>query len=283
MPDTTRTQPALAAVDLPDLADWLPRQRWFGGKGRAIAGVRPVDVLRLPDGPGGPVWLTPVAVAHADGGAAERWLLVLAAAEDADADDDVLGRVEDVPVVELSARPAAARALLSAVAAGGRLASARGEHATARTWGPGLSAVLGPRTRVRAVGVEQSNTSLVVGDPHADAAVVVKVIRRLEAGPNPDVEVTAALTESGFRGVPALLGALTGPADEALISASAFVAEARDASDLAAAEAGGRADHGVGEGMADLGRLTADLHARLREVLPTAPAGADDVAAWARA
>jgi maltokinase len=47
--------------------------------------------------------------------------------------------------------------------------------------------------RVRPIGVEQSNTSLVY-----DEKLILKLFRRLLPGPNPEVEVTAALTRVGF-------------------------------------------------------------------------------------
>ncbi len=53
-------------------------------------------------------------------------------------------------------------------------------------------------SRCRAVGAEQSNTSLVYDD-----RVILKLYRRLRAGPNPDVEVTLALDEVGFNHVAA--------------------------------------------------------------------------------
>ncbi len=50
---------------------------------------------------------------------------------------------------------------------------------------------------VRAQPGEQSNTSLVL-----DERYIVKVFRRVQPGPNPDVEVTEALGKAGFGGVP---------------------------------------------------------------------------------
>jgi len=47
--------------------------------------------------------------------------------------------------------------------------------------------------RVRPIGVEQSNTSLVY-----DERLILKVFRRLRAGSNPEVEVTSGLTRVGF-------------------------------------------------------------------------------------
>jgi maltokinase len=48
-------------------------------------------------------------------------------------------------------------------------------------------------TRVRPIGVEQSNTSLVY-----DERVILKIFRRLLPGPNPEIEVTSGLTRAGF-------------------------------------------------------------------------------------
>ena len=48
----------------------------------------------------------------------------------------------------------------------------------------------------RPIVLEQSNTSVVF-----DEAVILKVLRKVEAGPNPDVEVTAGLAERGFEHV----------------------------------------------------------------------------------
>ena len=52
--------------------------------------------------------------------------------------------------------------------------------------------------RVRPMGAEQSNTSLVLDD-----RLVLKVFRRIHKGPNPDIEVTSALADAGFEHVAA--------------------------------------------------------------------------------
>jgi maltokinase len=51
-------------------------------------------------------------------------------------------------------------------------------------------------SRMRPLGAEQSNTSLVFDD-----RLVLKVFRRLSDGPNPDVDVTKQLAEQGFEHV----------------------------------------------------------------------------------
>jgi trehalose synthase-fused probable maltokinase len=54
---------------------------------------------------------------------------------------------------------------------------------------------------IRRSQVEQSNTSLRIGE-HA----IMKVIRKLETGPHPELEVGRFLSEAGFSATPALLG-----------------------------------------------------------------------------
>ena len=56
---------------------------------------------------------------------------------------------------------------------------------------------------VRPVGVEQSNSSLVYDD-----RLMLKIFRRLQPGPNPEVEVTAALADVGFSHVAAPLATM---------------------------------------------------------------------------
>ena len=60
-----------------------------------------------------------------------------------------------------------------------------------------------PCTSSRVIGVEQSNSSVVI-----DESVVLKLYRRLEAGPSPEVELLRALEEAGFDSAPRLLGAI---------------------------------------------------------------------------
>ena len=77
---------------------------------------------------------------------------------------------------------------------------------------------------MRPLGVEQSNSSVVLDELH-----VLKLYRRLEAGPNPELELLRALACAGFANAPRLEGALetTGPPLEtALAVVHEFVAVA---------------------------------------------------------
>ena len=59
---------------------------------------------------------------------------------------------------------------------------------------------------VRSLGVEQSNSSVMLDELH-----MLKLYRRLEAGPNPEIEMLRALGEEGFTNAPRLEGALETP------------------------------------------------------------------------
>ena len=84
-----------------------------------------------------------------------------------------------------------------------------------------LAGVPAEGARVRPFGVEQSNSSVVLDELH-----VLKLYRRLEAGPNPELELLRALGARRFANAPRLEGALetTGPPVEtALASVTALV------------------------------------------------------------
>ena len=84
-----------------------------------------------------------------------------------------------------------------------------------------LAGVPAEGARVAPLGVEQSNSSVTLDGLH-----VLKLYRRLEAGPNPELEVLAALAAQGFANAPRLEGALTTsgpPLETALASVTTFV------------------------------------------------------------
>ena len=84
-----------------------------------------------------------------------------------------------------------------------------------------LAGVVTEGAAVRSLGVEQSNSSVVLDEAH-----VVKLYRRLEAGPNPELEMLRALGEEGFANAPALEGALETPGppiETALLSVTELV------------------------------------------------------------
>ena len=251
--------------DLPDLASWLTRQRWFATKDRPIEAVRVSDAVPLQVAGDPRTWLVTVTVDHTDDAPSGSWQLVLT--RRLHEVEPLLGTVDGVPVTELVSAPRAALALLDVARRGQHLRAASGATVTARPVGRSPD----PAPTERLMGVEQSNTSVVLGEQ-----VAVKVIRRLEPGPNPDVELTEALTTAGFEGTPALLGVITGPDDAAMAVMTRYVHGSAGAWERAVEEAAGGGDHGVAEGMADLGRLTAEMHRALASTLEVRQSTVED-------
>ena len=137
---------------------------------------------------------------------------------------------------------------------------------------------------VRPMAVEQSNTSLVFDD-----RIMLKVFRRLRSGPNPDVEVPAALHAAGFENVAEPLGVWRhDDADADLAVAQRYLAGGADGwalaltslRDLYASDCDEPAECGgdFGAEARRLGEVTARMHEALG--LAFGPERADP-AAWA--
>lgn len=74
-----------------------------------------------------------------------------------------------------------------------------------REAGPGdgvYAALAGTNGEERALGMDQTNTSIIVGDR------IIKVYRRLEPGIHPEVEILEALAARAFDGLPSVRGSL---------------------------------------------------------------------------
>jgi maltokinase len=259
--------------------EWMPHQRWFGGKGREWADVTE-DGFFLDRGH--PVLsVHRVRVTYTDG-AHEVYLVPLS--------------WRDHPADDLSS------ALVGAVVNDGRETYAydamRDREATA-PWLIHLvnASTIGPM-HFHPAGVayipeglpgdivsgEQSNTSLVYGQE-----AILKLFRRLEPGLNPDVEIHAALRQTENPHIAPLLGHIEiddpepGEAAATVAMLQTFVPNASDGWRLATAsvrdlyaEGDLHADEVGGDFAADserLGAATASVHNDLAAVLPTEPAG----------
>jgi trehalose synthase-fused probable maltokinase len=115
---------------------------------------------------------------------------------------------------------------------------------------------------VRSPEVEQSNSSVVLDERH-----MMKLYRRLEAGPNPEVEVLRALEAEGFSNAPRLEGALETagpPLETALVSVTALVPSAGGGWELTLESLSDDASW-LPERAWRLGEVTAGLHRALAE------------------
>ncbi|PPK98637.1 putative trehalose synthase [Kineococcus xinjiangensis] len=277
------------------LTGWLPRQRWFAHKGSAVS-VTGIEVLPLP-GPGSARVLL-AFVTTSSGGAGESGPQVAtyqvpltvhpspatgleSALVGEVASGDVTGWVYD------GAHDAAfVHALLGLIADGGTAGAPEGTAVHGVRPAKGLPIPSDARSRV--LRGEQSNTSIIV---EADGAtpLIAKVFRVLQAGDNPDVVVQGALADAGCTRVPAPAGWLAGGWSDAaapggratghLAFVTEFLAGSEDAWRVACAAVD--ADRDFTADARELGRATAEVHALLAAVLPTAHATAERLGALA--
>jgi maltose alpha-D-glucosyltransferase/alpha-amylase len=216
----------------------LRAARWFGGKSRAIGDTRIVDRA---------CW------AH------DAWIYLVEVQYEA-------GPPDTYVLADRLDEPAVARALLE-----------RFQGATLPTEAGGaivfrptqfLSSI--PAERLEPVALmrgEQSNTSVRFGE-----ALILKLFRRLQYGPNPDVEVGRFLTEmTGFRGTPPVAGSADYISPDGQVASLAllqgFERNRGDAwtttlARIRAVLEGGDPTDGICA-MGRLGQTTADLHLAL--------------------
>ncbi|GHG96312.1 phosphotransferase [Comamonas sp. JC664] len=198
------------ALDLTKLPDYLKHQRWFSGKAWPIKHVTVIDHATIDSG-GCAFSLAVVEVVY-ELGSPERYLLPVQPSS-----DGVRDALESDECM---------RGLFELIRTSGEVASGSGRVQGEWIGGQeGLLALPSP-VSVRRLMVEQSNTSVVLGEK-----VILKIIRKLEAGVNPEHEVGRFLaTKTSFRATPTLLGALhlEGTAGATLAVAHRFVPDATD-------------------------------------------------------
>ncbi|MFI9582387.1 maltokinase [Streptomyces sp. NPDC052236] len=277
---STRTPVVLLPSLLPSLApllrEWLPRQRWFAGKGRPVTGFSLVSATEM----------LPL------GGAGAGLLHLLVRVEQPDFPDPDPATApgpQDCYQLLLGVRgalpPHLAHALIGHPADGplaGRaiyesLHDARlAELILERLRTPGALGPLrfdrlddgGPAIpgglAARPLDAEQSNSSLVYGD-----AYILKLFRRVHPGPNPDLELPLALARAGCARVPAPVAwyEATTPEPYTLGVLQPFLRGSQDGWLLALdALAAGQP---FTDEARELGRVTAEVHTALAGALPT--------------
>jgi maltokinase len=184
------------------LTEWLPRQRWYSGKGARIA-ADGVTVLRRIDllGQGrDPALALVVAEVRPQGREPERYQLFLGLRRrlPEGLEHAELGPVHDAQGVELRCYdalhdPELAGWLLSRLA-GGEVVGPLRFHLL-----PGRKITKGLRSLV--LTGEQSNTSVIYGDK-----LISKFLRRAVSGVNPDLELSLALADAGCQNIPRPVG-----------------------------------------------------------------------------
>lgn len=253
---------------------WLAAQRWFRAKQRAISAVTVTDRASL--------------------GAAHAELVVLEVAYTDGAMDHylVLAVEEGGELREPRDGDGAWRTMVRLMAEGAEL---HAEHARVRLDATPVLDELLPSAREasaaleeRRLGVEQTNTSVVLGE-----RLILKLYRLLEPGVNPDLEVSAFLTDIGFPHTPPLAGSAhylpEGGESCAALMLQALVPSRGDAWALVLSLVASPGDWPRASAAAErIGAISAQLHAALASrpddaAFPARRATEDEIAAWEKA
>jgi maltose alpha-D-glucosyltransferase/alpha-amylase len=284
------------------LPPYLAKRRWFSAKDESIQHVRVLDLVHVP-GARREIFFCDIE-ARTDKGTS-RWLLPLAIVWEDEPlqalpvqlalarvrENRRVGYLTDAFAVSEFGRHAVAALMQKARL---RLPSAQIEF---EPLSGSLDALrLPPDAEVEWLTVEQSNSSLIVGD-----AIMLKMFRRISSGQHPEVEMGRYMTSHGFANTPPLLGEIAHVAADgarsSLAIAQGFIGNQGDAwswltddigraiDELSTSEAS--AEH-IGDYKvlsATIGRRLAEMHGVLSQ--PTdnpdfAPVRAtpDDIARW---
>jgi maltokinase len=242
------------------LIAWLPQQRWFAGKGTPITGLAIAADTTLVAGDPGLRHLT-LAVSQDSGTDSYQVFAGTRADPPGWLDHARIGPAgQGLTAYDGLHDPELTRMLLTAMAGDQQVGPLRFIHT------PGSQIVTGLDSLV--LTAEQSNTSLLFGEE-----AILKVFRRPSPGPNPDLEVPAALAslrsphvaeplgwiETTMAGMPTVLAVLSAYLRAAVDGWSLAATSVRDLYASAperAAEAGGDF---AGEARR-LGEATAEVH-----------------------
>jgi maltose alpha-D-glucosyltransferase/alpha-amylase len=202
-------QPARGLLETVALPGFLTRQRWFGAKDGGVLSITMTDAVELPGGE------TSYLLAGVDVQLAakrtQRYFLPLAFSGESEA-AATSGSVVSFTVAQVR-RGASLQALYDAMVSRNfplalvqavRDSKEIGAENGAIRFAPSAqlaSVELPADAEVRRLGVEQSNTSVLIGEQ-----MVLKLYRQLVEGINPEGEMCRFLTDAGYRNTPPLLG-----------------------------------------------------------------------------
>jgi maltose alpha-D-glucosyltransferase / alpha-amylase len=191
------------------IARFLPSRRWFAGKSRGIRRVVLDDAVRIPGGRREAGYLCLFRVEYREG-EPDTYVVPLVARPPGEPGrpppttiamlDTQEGRLA---LVDGADDPELATALLQLLRRGRRIGGLVGSLATSRSRELRRILADGDDLEPSALGAEQSNSSVAFGQQ-----AVLKIFRRVEPGPNPEAEVTSALTRAGFEHVSPAAGTI---------------------------------------------------------------------------
>ncbi|MGH3621096.1 MAG: maltokinase N-terminal cap-like domain-containing protein [Sciscionella sp.] len=195
---TTRTLDALAG----NLAAWLPAQRWFGGKDRAVSRVRAVAASTLRRGD--PALHHALVEVEQDDESTYYQLLLGARSNPAEyLQGSAIGQRENIWYFDATQDAELASQLLAEFTEFASYEDTEGTAAPVFALEPEV--VLKTGLRARPITAEQSNTSLVFGQHY-----VLKLFRKLQPGENRDLRLHRSLHGVGCQHIATPLGSITG-------------------------------------------------------------------------
>jgi maltokinase len=179
-----------------ELPDWLPAQRWFGGKDRPITSVRQLATTVLLDGD--PLLLHVIVEVEQHDRREPYQLLIASRAQLPEhLGSSWIGMENGLPCYEASGDADLTGHLLDLIISGERVGPLTFAHE------PDVE--LTGDLRARLITSEQSNTSLVYGNQY-----ILKLFRKLTPGENPDLMLHRALHEVDSEHIARPLGSITG-------------------------------------------------------------------------
>jgi maltokinase len=183
-------------LDEESLRDWVQQQRWYASKSRAVAGIEIVEAMSLREDP--LLFLALVQTRFATG-THELYQLPLALRPNSEAVlADAIAQTSEWTAYDALAEPRLLLDVVQRMDSGQEIETSEGRFSFQRA--DGVAAV-SDDSAVRPMGVEQSNSSIVI-----DEQLVLKVFRKLEPGINPELELLRFLTARGFPHIAALHG-----------------------------------------------------------------------------
>jgi maltokinase len=267
----------MSSPEAPPLPEWLPQQRWFGSKGRAIESVHiAVDRTLV----GGDPKLRHLLVTVDLGEETETYQLLVGQRAELPArlQHAVIGHEGDDFLYDAAHDSELTHVLLQLIALGADEQGLKFRHLPDTELKTDLTSIV--------MGAEQSNTSIVFGEDY-----ILKLFRKVAPGLNPDLEITRALAEAGCDAIVPPLGwietsdatlGLLQPflrgASEGWALAVTSVRDLYAEGDLHADEVGGDF---AGESER-LGAITADVHLALAQAFTARIADASENAATAK-
>lgn len=275
--DVPRSNDDLVQALCAELPQWLPTQRWFAGKDRAVTAVRPLSWSTILDGD--PLLLH--LVVEVDQGDRSDPYQLLVGSRQSELPDVAssasIGLENGLTCYEASGDADLTAVLLDLMADGALVDGLQFESEPGAELSRGL--------RAHPITTEQSNTSLVYGSQY-----ILKLFRKVVPGVNKDMLLHRALREVGSQHIAEPLGSISGtlhgePTTIGMLqrfmpdAADGWVMATTSVRDLMADPTVNPEDLGgdfAGEA-SRLGRAVADVHADLRTALGTEDADADEL------